>query len=80
MPDPVVTSAGCRVLAPTFQLEDRTLPHLAADCPKCSSSDTKLLSYTATTLPFSVYECRRCGHVWRVLQTDTAATTGRTNC
>ena len=70
---PVVTIAGRRVLNPTFQLEDRTFPRLVADCPSCSSTDTKPLSYTANTLPYSVYECRACARVWRVRQADTAA-------
>ena len=70
---PVFTIAGRRVLNPTFQLEDRTFPRLVADCPHCSSTDTNPLSYTANTLPYSVYECRACGRVWRVLQADTAA-------
>jgi hypothetical protein len=77
MPDrPVVTFAGRRVLNPTFQLEDRTFPRLVADCPNCSSTDTKPLSYTAHTLPYSVYECRACAHVWRFLQADAAQTAG----
>jgi hypothetical protein len=64
---PVSTIAGRRVLNPTFHLEDRTFPRLVADCPKCSSTDTKPLSYDAKMFPKSVYECRACAHVWRVL-------------
>ena len=75
MPDhPVVTFAGRRVLNPTFQLEDRTFPRLVAACPNCSSIDTKPLSYTASTLPYSVYECRACAHVWRFHRADAATT------
>jgi hypothetical protein len=70
---PVSTIAGRRVLNPIFQLEDRTVPRLVAACPKCSSTDTAPLSYIANTRPSSVYECRACAHVWRVLQADTAA-------
>ena len=73
---PVFTTAGRRVLNPTFQLEDRTFPRLVAYCPNCSSIDTTPLSYTANTLPYSVYECRACAHVWRVLQTVTAVIKG----
>ena len=74
MPDyPVVTFAGRRVFNPSFQLEDRTFPRLVADCPKCSSTDTKPLSYTAKTLPYAVYECRACAHVWRFIQAGTAS-------
>jgi hypothetical protein len=72
----VLTFAGRRVLNPAFQIEDRTLPRLVADCPKCSSTNTKPLSYTANTFPYSVYECRACAHVWRFHQADTATTAG----
>jgi Zn ribbon nucleic-acid-binding protein len=68
---PVFTITGRRVLNPTFQLEDRTFPRLVADCPNCSSSDTKPLSYTANTVPYSVYECRACAHVWRFIEAGT---------
>jgi hypothetical protein len=70
---PVFTITGRRVLNPTFDLEDRTFPRLVEKCPHCSSTDTSPLSYTATTFPSSVYECRACARVWRVLQADTTA-------
>ena len=77
MPDrPVVMFAGRRVFNPIFQWEDRTFPRLVADCPNCSSTDTRPLSYIANTLPYSVYECRACAHVWRFLQTAAARTAG----
>ena len=69
---PVFKIAGRRVLNASFQSEDRTFPRLVEDCPNCSSTDTKPLSFNAKTLPHSVYECRVCAHVWRVLQADIA--------
>ena len=77
MPDhPVVKFAGRRVLNASFQAEAPTFRRLVEDCPNCSSTDTKPLSYTAKTFPYSVYECRVCAHVWRVHQADTARTAG----
>jgi hypothetical protein len=66
--------AGRRVLNASFQAEDRTFRRLVEDCPNCSSTDTKPLSFDANTFPNSVYECRVCAHVWRVLQADIART------
>ena len=74
MPDhPVLTIAGCRVLTASFKAPDPTFRRLVEDCPNCSSTDTKLLTYEANTLPYLVYECRVCAHVWRFLQADTAS-------
>jgi hypothetical protein len=76
MPDPVVKFAGRRVLYPSFQAGAPMLRRLVADCPICSSTDTKPLSYTANTFPYSVYECRVCAHVWRVHLADTTRAAG----
>jgi hypothetical protein len=73
MPDhPVVTFAGRRVLNASFHAEVPTFRRLAEDCPNCSSTDTKPVSYHADTFPYSVYECRACAHIWRFLQADVA--------
>lgn len=64
-----LTIAGRRLLDPIFQA---TFCRLVEDCPNCSSTDTKPLSYQANTFPYAVYECRRCAHAWRFLQADTA--------
>ena len=69
---PVLKFAGRRVIKGSFQAEDSRFRRLVADCPNCSSTDTKPLSYHANTLPYSVYECRVCAHVWRLLQADDA--------
>jgi hypothetical protein len=74
MAESVLKIAGRRVYNPSFQLIDRTFPRLVEDCPNCSSTDTKPLSYTAKRLPYSVYECRVCAHVWRFFQADTTRT------
>ena len=72
----VVKFAGRRVLNASFQAKDLTFRRPVADCPNCSSTDTKPLSYHANTFPYSVYECRVCAHVWRFRQADTATTAG----
>ena len=74
MAESVLKITGRRVLNPSFQLEASMFPRLVEDCPNCSSTDTKPLSYTAKRLPYSVYECRACAHVWRFLPADTART------
>jgi len=74
MAESVLKITGRRVLNPSFQLEASMFPRLVEDCPNCSSTDTKPLSYTAKRLPYSVYECRACAHVWRFCQADTART------
>ena len=76
MPHPVVKFAGPRVLNASFRAEAPVFRRLAADCPICSSTDTKPLSYIAKTFPYSVYECRVCAHVWRVHQGTTTRTAG----
>jgi hypothetical protein len=71
MPDcPVVTFAGRRVLTASVHALAPTFRRLVEDCPNCSSTDTRPLSYTANTFPYSVYECRRCARVWRFHQAD----------
>jgi hypothetical protein len=66
----VLTIAGCRVLKASFHAQASTFRRLVEDCPNCSSTDTKPLSYDANTFPYSVYECRACADVWRFLQAD----------
>jgi hypothetical protein len=73
VPDyPALKIVGRRVLTVSLQAEDRTFPRLAEDCPNCSSTNTKPLSYNANTFPYWVYECRACAHVWRFLQADAS--------
>jgi hypothetical protein len=55
-----VLTASVQALAPTFR-------RLVEDCPNCSSTNTRPLSYHADTFPYAMYECRRCAHVWRFL-------------
>jgi len=79
MPDrSVVKFAGRRVLNASVPALAPTFRRLVEDCPNCSSIDTRPLSYHADTFPYSVYECRRCAHVWRFLQADIAARFERT--
>ena len=69
MPDRSVAKfAGRRVLNASFQALAPTFRRLAEDCPNCSSTNTRPLSYHADSFPYSVYECRRCAHAWRFLQ------------
>jgi hypothetical protein len=71
VPDyPALRILGRRVFHEHFQVEVPAFRRLVEDCPNCSSTNTKPLSYSANTFPYSVYECRRCAHVWRFLQTD----------
>jgi hypothetical protein len=78
MPDhPVVKFAGRRLLQGSFHAEVPMVRRLVADCPSCSSTDTKPLSYTPNRLPYSVYECRVCAHVWRVHQAAPPETSAR---
>ena len=74
MPDRLVVKfASRRVLNASFPAPAPTFRRLVEDCPNCSSTDTRPLSYHADAFPYSVYECRRCAHVWRFLQADIAA-------
>jgi hypothetical protein len=69
MPDRSVAKfAGRRVLNASVQALAPPFRRLVEDCPNCSSTNTRLLSYHTDSFPYSVYECRRCAHVWRFLQ------------
>jgi uncharacterized Zn finger protein len=74
----VVKFTGRRVLNASVPAPAPTFRRLVEDCPSCSSTETRPLSYHADTFPYSVYECRRCAHVWRFLQADIAAPFERT--
>ena len=69
-----LTFTGRRVLNASFHAKALLFRRLVEDCPNCSSTNTKPLSYTANTFPYSVYECRACAHVWRFHQADAATT------
>ena len=47
-------------------MSDRILEVPEPRCPKCSSLNTKPLSFNANATPYSVYACRACAHVWRL--------------
>jgi Zn ribbon nucleic-acid-binding protein len=69
---PALKTAGRRVLAGSFPAESLSFHRLVEDCPNCSSTNTKPLSYHANTFPYWVYECSACAHVWRFLQADAS--------
>jgi hypothetical protein len=72
VPEYPARKLSSRVLDVSVHALAATFPRLVEDCPRCSSTNTRPLSYHLDTFPYAVYECRRCAHVWRFLQADTA--------